>query len=78
MVYCSHIKNSHKMCKNHIYQKDLCYIHYHQLPGKKVTFNEKKNTIKVISRYIGNLPRLKTGLWKYDIVKKPKRKRKNW
>lgn len=76
MVYCSfHRKSENKLCKNYIYQKDLCFIHYCQLP-KRVLFREQNNTIKIVSRYINTLPKLKSGLWKYDKKKSKKRKKK--
>ena len=75
---CYYIVKNNRMCKNYVYRKNLCYNHYCKSTKKRVIFDESQNTTKIVSRYISDLPKLKTGLWKYELRKIPKRRKKNW
>lgn len=56
-MYCKHIINN-RYCKNYIYNKNLCHIHYEvDKPKKKLSFDLNRNKIYIVSRYIKNLPR---------------------
>ena len=56
------INSRERYCKNYQYKEQLCRMHQ---DNRVVRFSDK-NEIYEVSRYIGDLPKLKDGRWKYE------------
>ena len=70
-MLCSVVKKNNQKCKNYIFQNNLCYLHYRN--KKVVKFNNSKNEVYYVEKYIHNMKKYKNGRWIYNNGKSGKK-----
>ena len=73
---CKFQTKNNRRCKNGLYRKNMCYIHYTKLnkntTKKRVSFNLEKNEIQETPIWISSQKKLEDGRWHYTSGKNPR------